>query len=279
MVFCSECGKKETIKRSINKITKICSDCNNNAALVSSNDCYDNITKSDIANVSLEQISNTSTIIINEDYWKQFDNRLDTKIKTVETNLTNLITTQNQKIELLEKKCETYEENIDNLKAIVSKQQITISSIDQDKREKNIIISGMNEDIIEYNDTKYETDIAKIDILLEILGVTIPDGYEALRIGKQHPNYHRIIKMNVHSKHSRDTIMNVTKKLKDVGPPWDKIYLKKDLHPAMIQENNRLRFKLKKLKSLEENNGKNVKIEKGKLKIDNVIVDQNLLFL
>ena len=72
--------------------------------------------------------------------------------------------------------------------------------------------------------------------------------------------------------------MNLAKRLKDKETPWNNIYIKKDLHPAIAQENNRLRFKMKKLKNLEENDSKTIKIENGKLKIDDVIVDQNLFF-
>ena len=110
----------------------------------------------------------------------------------MEDKLTGIVTKQNHKIELLEKKCEIYEENMDALRAIVSKQQRTISSIDQENRDKNIIMSGLSEDVIEMDDTKYENDEGKINQLFEILGVHTPEGYEAMRIGKGkgNPNYH-----------------------------------------------------------------------------------------
>ena len=46
----------------------------------------------------------------------------------------------------------------------------------------------------------------------------------------------------------------------------------------MIQENNRLRAKMKKLQNLDENKEKSVQIEKGKLKVDNEIADQKMFF-
>ena len=47
----------------------------------------------------------------------------------------------------------------------------------------------------------------------------------------------------------------------------------------MVQENNRIRIKRNTLKKLEENKEKEIKIEKGKLTIDGIVVDQNMLFL
>ena len=132
--------------------------------------------------------------------------------------------------------------------------------------------------MIETDDTKYENDEEKINQLFEIPGVHTSEGYEALRIGKRNPNYNRIIKIDVRNKANRDKIVNLTKRLKDKETPWNNIYIKKDLRQALAQENNRLRFKMKKLKNLEENDSKTIKIENGKLKIDDVIVDQNLFF-
>ena len=54
--------------------------------------------------------------------------------------------------------------------------------------------------------------------------------------------------------------------------------MKKDLHPVIVQENNRLRIKKKNLQKLDENKDKVVKIEKGKLTIDGTMVDQNMFF-
>ena len=47
----------------------------------------------------------------------------------------------------------------------------------------------------------------------------------------------------------------------------------------MVQENNRIRIKRDTLKKTEENKDKEIKIEKGKLTIDGIVVDQNMLFL
>lgn len=85
--------------------------------------------------------------------------------------------------------------------------------------------------------------------------------------------------MKVGSKINRDAILLKSKDLKDNSETSvNSVYLKKDLHPVLVHENNRLRRKMNDLKKLESNKGKEIKLLKGKLLIDNSVVDQNMLF-
>ena len=87
------------------------------------------------------------------------------------------------------------------------------------------------------------------------------------------------MKLNVRSKVNRDAILMKLKYLKNnTENSVSSVYLKKDLHPVLVHENNRLRRKMKELQKLESNNGKEIKLLKGKLLIDNSVVDQNMLF-
>ena len=259
MPYCGSCGKKETSKRVL--IDLMCGDCTDSRE-----------------SVNTDEVNNNMSIIVNDDYWDKFDKRLDTKINALETKLNTVIEKQNNKIALLERKCETYEENIDTLKTIVAKQQRTIGNIDKVERERNIIISGLSEETLLIDEQKYETDEQKVNALFKVMDISLPYDYELLRLGKANTSYHRTIKMNVFNKHNRDEILKKTSKLKNAGVPWDTIYIKKDLHPALVQENHRLRIKKNKLKELEENKDKNITLDNGKLKINDVIVDKNMFF-
>ena len=73
-------------------------------------------------------------------------------------------------------------------------------------------------------------------------------------------------------------VMSNAKGLKNETAPWNKVYIKKDLHPVLVRENNRLRQKFKKLQQCPENKDREIKLEKGKLKVDGEIIDQNLFF-
>ena len=84
--------------------------------------------------------------------------------------------------------------------------------------------------------------------------------------------------MNVVDKKNRTDITKKSVSLKNMHDPWNKVFINFDLHPVEVEENKRLRKKKKALQSLPENQDKEIKIEKGKLKIDGNIVDSNILF-
>ena len=180
---------------------------------------------------------------------------------------------------VLEAKCDEYEDNISTLKSIVSKQQHSLSMIDAHVRECNVIVSGLSEDNITIGGQDFQNDKDKIAAVLGEIDAPLPADFSVERIGKESADYTRIIKLNVGSKTNRDAILLKSKDLKNnseesVSP----VYLKKDLHPVLVHVNNRLRRKMKDLQKLESNNGKEIKLLKGKLLIDNSVVDQNMLF-
>ena len=98
------------------------------------------------------------------------------------------------------------------------------------------------------------------------------------RLGKQNDRYSRSIKLNVVSKENRDSVITKSKELKNANEPWSAVYINYDQHPAAVEENKRLRKKKKTLQSLEENKDKDIRIEKGELKVDGIVVDKNILF-
>ena len=201
----------------------------------------DNSTQQQTNVITTDTNNNTVvTITANDEYWKQFDQRLNTRLNTVEAKLTEIIKQQNNKITLLEKKCEGYEENIDNLKSIVSRQQRSLASLDREEREKNLIFTGVDENPIMFNNNTYTTDEEKVDFILGLIDIIIPSDYEVICLGKQNSNYHRPIKVNVRTKTNRDDVLKVAKKLKNSTAPWDNIYVKADLHRVIIQEKREL---------------------------------------
>ena len=77
---------------------------------------------------------------------------------------------------------------------------------------------------------------------------------------------------------SRDEILQNAKKLKNAPDNLSKIYMKKDQHPVYIAENNRMRKKMFELRQKDDNKDKEIKIEKGQLLIDNIVIDKNTFF-
>ena len=229
-------------------------------------------------------------------FWKKMDSLFDKKLNNFEKkvfqeikkitdpmkNEMETIKKENKllkvEMQLLKTKQKTNEENNSSLKNVVVKQQMSITQMDGDKRQKNVIVRGLPENDIIENEDIYHNDIDKVKNLLSKIDVALPNGSQVERLGKQSVNYNRVTKIILNDKSERDNILENAKKLKHVEDPWKNIYLKKDLHPAILEEDKRLNKKKKDLKKEQVNNGKEVIIERGKLKVDGIIVDQNLFF-
>ena len=122
-------------------------------------------------------------------------------------------------------------------------------------------------------------DEQKFSALFEVIGIELPENNRIQRLGKQNTKYKRIIEMDVTNKSIRDEILKHAKLLNAKGSPWDVIYIKNDLHPVIVQENNRLRHKKNNLQKLDENKNHVIKIENGKLTNDGLVIDQNMFFV
>ena len=72
--------------------------------------------------------------------------------------------------------------------------------------------------------------------------------------------------------------MENAKNLKTLNDPWNKISIKKDLQPVDVNENTRIRKKLRTLKEDPENEGKEIKIGNGVLTVNQIAVDRNTFF-
>ena len=99
------------------------------------------------------------------------------------------------------------------------------------------------------------------------------------RLGEPTTNgRNRVAKVVFPSKKDRDEAVKKSITLKDLGEPWNKIYLNRDEHSVYRAEKNRLRRKmndLRKKPEFEDNPKERVKIIKGDLVVDDEVVDKN----
>ena len=98
------------------------------------------------------------------------------------------------------------------------------------------------------------------------------------RIGRPRNGYNRVIKVKLASTKERNDFIQNAKILKTLNEPWKNIFIKKDLHPVYITENNRIRKKYCQLKEDPENVGKEIKIENGVITFNQEAVDRNTFF-
>ena len=263
-MHCTQCGKKNTKNRTIDPVTKVCSECQSEPIA---------------ATAQIDEEETMSNIKFSEfKVWMKAElNPISEDIKSLKESVKE-IEKQKRQIELLKTRVEEHEETIDALKNVVAKQQRSLRAQDSEIREKNLIVSGISENDVVSNGQRYHTDEEKIGELFRTIGVNLPEGSTMERLGKPNDRYSRSIKLNVVSKANRDQAITKSKELKNAAAPWNMVYINYDQHPAVVEENKRLRKKKKALENLDENKDKEIKIEKGELKIDGTVVDSNILF-
>ena len=167
--------------------------------------------------------------------------------------------------------------------------QKSINRIDSESRKTNIIITGLPESdiVVTSNNNQPDTlvnDIDKVKVLIGNISEENDldvDTWTIDRIGVPRDGSTRAIKVTTNNTDERDKVISLAPRLKSCENVWNKVYLKKDVHPVYAKETARIRRKRKELLTQYENNNENheVKIVKGHLQVDGVTVDKNLFFV
>ena len=201
-----------------------------------------------------------------QDDYKEMKKDLDDNIK--------------KRILLLETEKAQAVEKIAVLTNIIKNMQKSLNMIDMHERSTNVIISGVNEDVIECNNNQLTTDDEKVSHIMSLVNCAdvTRDVENCSRIGKEEQGRTRMIKVKLSSKASREKVITNASQLRNKGEMWKKVFLKKDTHPVYVQETNRIRKKLKELSEDPVNKDK-VKLEDGRLLLDGKEVDRNLFFV
>ena len=161
---------------------------------------------------------------------------------------------------------------------IIEQQQIFIEKLDAKEREKNIVITGINE----FADFEgKQTDDEKCKLIFDTIDVQ-PGRFTTKRLGKQNQDRIRPILVTLENTDVKDKILSEAKKLKSAGQLYKKIYIKRDVPPAVRREWKRLYDSLEVEKNKPENVGHSVTIDKRKRQIirDGQVIDKwNVNFL
>ena len=206
------------------------------------------------------------------------------QISTMEKDFGKKFQSMEDRINILDKEKSKLEEENTVLRNVVTNMQRSLNRIDSDIRNKNVIITGLPEGVIQFGDNgeTYTTDKGKIKWLLQRMENNDFDnqieGLDVSRIGEEKAGSNRVVKIVMESVEKRDKFLKNTSKMKDAPEPWNKVFVKKDQHPVYIAENNRLRKKAYDLKRTQGYENKEVKVFNGKVLVDNVVVDKNLFF-
>ena len=210
---------------------------------------------------------------------------LQDDVITIKENMTNRLNAQDHRIKLLETDKVKSEEEIALLKSVICNMQNSLNRMDSESRKSNMIVTGLLEQDIVSDTGTITTDVGKVRYILGKIGDTTSvdsvDNWEITRIGKSRENYNRVVKIKTTSVEDRDRVLKLASKIKELPDSWKKVYIKKDLHPVYVKENQRIRKKRYDLIKRYENDQEvhDVKIINGCLEVDGVTIDRNLFFV
>ena len=211
---------------------------------------------------------------------------IQTSIQEIKTSITQQMGTLQNKVQVLENELKKEVTKNEQLTGIVVSMQKSLNSIDADKRITNLIINGLPEEELTVADEEpLIDDKAKIKYLLHSISINdidaLIDEFEFTRIGAPAEGKKRVLKINTHSKNTRDKICQESKKVKLLPAPWKHVYINKDVHPVYLKENQRIRKKMQELKKVPgyEHESGRVKLENGMIMVDGSMVDQNLFLI
>ena len=307
--FCTDCGKKPTTRegkggiiRTIDPFLKVCNECvplpgnittgaggarrrTNEEDTATANDADPTkIIPEDILNKSGADLSGTDLYQIVTAAMHGTNQKIDKLDKDIQSKMLTL----ENKVKFLESEGAKKDEDIERLKHTVVSMQKALSSIDQEKRNVNAIISGLSENEIDIPGDHEQAartlrdDACKVKYISKIMGTEMTENVlESIvisRIGNPRDGMDRMVKVTFLNTEDRNDFVKNSNKLKTASDLWKRVYVKNDQHPVYANENNRLRKKMGALRRDPNNANKTIALKDGKLTVNGNIVDHNLFF-
>lgn len=166
-------------------------------------------------------------------------------------------------------------EKVDDAYKIIHQQQMFLETLDNRDRRRNLVITGVSENA----DENGATDVEKVQKVLEAAGYSDPVDparWTVKRLGQQNERNKRPIHIAVDDQKQRDNILRCAKNLKNASDYMSRVYIKKDVHPAIRKETARLRKREQEEKDRPENVGVNITYDwKNRVLLrDGVVIDR-----
>ena len=172
------------------------------------------------------------------------------------------------------KKISELQMRIDKQDEIIKHQQLFLEHLDRKDRESNVVLLGIPDEGSTLEGAT--NDGQKLQKIWETIGEEV-NHRSHRRLGRldQHSTRNRPLLVVLDSKTSRDKVLEKAKKLKESGENYNRIYIKKDIHPAVRNEWKRLRDVQKRESEKPENAGCNIYLDTRERKLyrDNVLID------
>ena len=155
-----------------------------------------------------------------------------------------------------------------------------LESLDAEKRIRNLILTGIPEDTPlptgDEDTPEATTDEEKVTLILTKMNHGDVPVAAIHRLGKKEPTKNRATRVTLANAGDRRNILNDTAKLKTAGNSFAKVYVRKDIHPAIRKDLNRIRNSKKRQMENPENQGRDVPYDNDTrcVTVDGLIVDR-----
>ena len=193
--------------------------------------------------------------------------------KKINANLEKL---QNRMIGMEQQVLALTQEN-SKLKQTVANQQYFLEDIDRQQRECNVIVLGLKE----CEDELGSNDEQKMKKVTEIIDLpSILEGCDLKRLGKQEQGRNRALLIRCPNPEKSLAIRKEANKLGTYKGPEqsliNKIYIKRDMHPAWRKEDGRLRKLVKDERKKTANAGRKImyNAKEGVVTCDDIVIDR-----
>lgn len=198
---------------------------------------------------------------------------LTNKLLNLTTEVAELRRAVTQSDRGINKKFEELQGQVIKQGEIISKQQRYLEILDRKDREKNLVITGVPDENEALEGATSERD--KLIKIWSEAGIQDEVGTHRRLGAMGAQNRRRAILISVDSKEARDRILGKAPQLKQAGRAYEKIYIKKDVHPSIRNEWKRLHDAEKAEKERPENAGCVIHLDTRERKLyrDGIVID------
>lgn len=205
-----------------------------------------------------------------KDIWKE--------IRSVGQRMDSLSDSCTREHTSLKRENQDLKSEVDYLKKAVLQHQAYLESIESQKREDYLIMYGLPEGILSVNGTNHPRDSDKVKGILSAIDhgeVGVEDIKRLGHVLPDDPDKPRPTRIQLTNAHDRKSILDNARRLKDIDG-LKRIYIKKDHHPKVRRENERIRAVLKGERDKAVNQGRNVRYdpETRSVMVDDRVVDR-----
>jgi hypothetical protein len=179
-------------------------------------------------------------------------------------------------MEKFSSRVEGLEDRIKVLEASTLLHQKALDSWDWEKRKKNLIVRGLPEGEMSIDGKDVKDDKSKVIEVLKKVGGNLEMVDDFFRLGKREEGRSRLLIVKFVRSREKFAIKENSKKLKEAGPMWAKVFIFNDEPLPYRKEMKRLNIVFKAEKTNPDNARKTVIFDRKKkqVSVDRVCVDR-----